>query len=79
MAKMQILKLTKELKEKGINVSNKDVVEYLNSNGADVANHMSSIDDKYIDMVRSKFGGEAPKKEYLSAEDGTSVLRHLLL
>ncbi len=46
MAKMQILKLTKELKEKGINVSNKDVVEYLNSNGADVANHMSSIDDK---------------------------------
>ncbi len=62
MAKMQILKLTKELKEKGINVSNKDVVEYLNSNGADVANHMSSIDDKYIDMVRSKFGGEAPKK-----------------
>ncbi len=68
MAKMQILKLTKELKEKGISVSNKDVVEYLNANGADVANHMSSIDDKYIDMVRSKFGGDAAKKSDAAAK-----------
>ncbi|SFK51535.1 translation initiation factor IF-2 [Lachnospiraceae bacterium KH1T2] len=55
MAKMQIMKITKELKDKGITVSNKDVVEFLKENGADVSSHMSSIDDKYIKMVREKY------------------------
>ncbi|MCR5527271.1 MAG: translation initiation factor IF-2 [Lachnospiraceae bacterium] len=55
MAKMQIMKITKELKDKGITVSNKDVVEFLKENGADVSSHMSSIDDNYIKMVRDKY------------------------
>ena len=63
MAKMQIMKITKELKEKGINVSNKDVVEFLNQNGADVKGHMSSIDDEYIKMVRDKFDNQSKDME----------------
>ena len=63
MAKMQIMKITKELQEKGIAVSNKDVVEFLNQNGADVKGHMSSIDDEYIKMVKDKFDNQSKDME----------------
>ncbi|MCR5626126.1 MAG: translation initiation factor IF-2 [Lachnospiraceae bacterium] len=58
MAKMQIMKLTKELKEKGIEISNKEIVSFLSSQGVEVSNHMSSIDDKEIQMVRDRFSGK---------------------
>ncbi len=57
MAKTQIMKITKELKEKGIEVSNKEVVEFLKSRGADVTSHMSSIGDREVSLVYEKFGG----------------------
>ncbi|MBO6148261.1 MAG: translation initiation factor IF-2 [Lachnospiraceae bacterium] len=63
MAKMQVMKLTKELQDQGINVSNKSVLEFLSSKGAEVANHMSAIDDREIALVREHFGAKAEKKE----------------
>ena len=83
MAKMQIMKITKELKDKGVSISNKDVVEFLKSKGADVANHMSSIDDDFIKMVRDKFdpdgkkdsGSVAPKNTEEKSTEEVSKLK----
>ena len=55
MAKIQIMKLTKELKDEGIDVANKDIIAFLNSKGVDVTNHMQSIEDEAINMVRERF------------------------
>lgn len=60
MAKTQILKVTKELKNQGIEVSNKEVIEFLNSKGVEVSSHMNNISDEEVAMVYQKFGG-APK------------------
>ena len=51
MAKMKVYELAKEL-----DVQSKDVVAYLTENGSAVKSHASNIEDKEIDMVRSKFG-----------------------
>ena len=73
MAKTQILKVTKELKNQGIEVSNKEVIEFLNSKGVEVSSHMNNISDEEVAMVYQKFGAasgasggekkEAPAKE----------------
>ena len=65
MAKQKIHELAKEL-----NKPSKDIVEYLNKNGVEVKNHMSSIEDAQIDMVKKAFGQkmEAPKTEAPKAE-----------
>ncbi len=64
MASIQILKLTKELQEKGIKVSNKEVIEFLNSKGVDVTSHMNKITDEDADKVRAKFGSSgSPEKK----------------
>ncbi|MBQ6967040.1 MAG: translation initiation factor IF-2 [Lachnospiraceae bacterium] len=62
MAKTQIMKITKELKEKGIEVSNKEVIEFLKSRGSEVTSHMSSISDEEAALVREQFGGSAKKE-----------------
>ena len=54
MAKMKVYELAKEL-----DVQSKDVVAYLTENGSAVKSHASNIEDKEIDMVRSKFGKKA--------------------
>ncbi len=51
MAKMKIYELAKELDKQS-----KDIVTLLQKNGVDVANHMSSIDDKEINLVKEKLG-----------------------
>ena len=51
MAKMKVYELAKEL-----DVQSKDVVAYLTENGSSVKSHASNIEDKEIEMVRSKFG-----------------------
>ena len=65
MAKQKIHELAKEL-----NKPSKDIVEYLNKNGVEVKNHMISIEDAQIDMVKKAFGQkmEAPKTEAPKAE-----------
>ena len=68
MAKIQILKVTKELKEKGIDVSNKEIVGFLKENGVEVSNHFSSISEEELSLIYGKFGGgkddkKAPAKE----------------
>ncbi len=71
MASIQILKLTKELQEKGVKVSNKEVIEFLNSKGVEVTSHMNKISDEEADMVRGNFGssGGEKKKEKAPAKD----------
>ena len=59
MAKIQIMKLTKELKDEGVEVTNKDIIAFLNSKGVDVSNHMQSIEDGEIKLVRERFAAGA--------------------
>ncbi|MBO6138031.1 MAG: translation initiation factor IF-2, partial [Lachnospiraceae bacterium] len=73
MAKIQIMKLTKELKDQGIDVTNKDIIAFLNSKGVDVSNHMQSIEDSEINLVRERFapggaGSSAAAVERKAAE-----------
>ncbi|MCR4892520.1 MAG: translation initiation factor IF-2 [Lachnospiraceae bacterium] len=64
MGKIQVLKLTKELKDKGIDITNKDIVGFLNEKGVSVTNHMSSIEESQAEMVRENF----EKKTTVSGE-----------
>ena len=50
MAKMKVHELAKEL-----GVQSKDVLAYLTENGSTVKSHSNNIEDKEIDMVRSRF------------------------
>ncbi len=63
MGSVQILKLTKELKEKGIDVSNKDVIEFLNGKGINVTSHMNKISDEEASMVRERFDASGIEKK----------------
>ncbi len=63
MGSIQILKLTKELKEKGIDVSNKDVIEFLNGKGINVTSHMNKISDEEASMVRERFDASGREKK----------------
>ncbi len=58
MAKKRISELSGEL-----NVTNKEVIEYLKAHGVEVTNHMNMIDDDAIKMVNDHFGKKkaAPK------------------
>ena len=69
MAKTQILKVTKELKNQGIEVSNKEVIEFLNSKGVEVSSHMNSISDDEVAMVYGRFGGKRDSSEGEKKED----------
>ena len=65
MAKQKIHELAKEL-----NKPSKDIVEYLVKNGVEVTNHMNSIEDDQIEMVKKAFAPkteEAPKKKKIVA------------
>ena len=66
MAKQKIHELAKEL-----NKPSKDIVEYLVKNGVDVKNHMNSIEDAQIEMVKKAFApkAEAPKAEAEKGEE----------
>ena len=66
MAKQKIHELAKEL-----NKPSKDIVEYLVKNGVDVKNHMNSIEDAQIELVKKAFApkAEAPKAEAEKGEE----------
>ena len=65
MSKMRIYELAKQIEK-----DNAEIVALLKEKGIDVKNHMSSIDDAAIEMVRAAFSGktEAPKVEAPKAE-----------
>lgn len=51
MAKMKIYELAKNL-----NKSNKDIIQFLNTQGIEVKSHMNSIEDSQIELVKKHFG-----------------------
>ena len=65
MSKMRIYELAKQIEK-----DNAEIVALLKEKGIDVKNHMSSIDDAAIEMVKAAFSGksEAPKVEAPKAE-----------
>ena len=60
MSKMRIYELAKQIEK-----DNAEIVALLKEKGIDVKNHMSSIDDEAINIVKAAFGGktEAKKEE----------------
>lgn len=63
MSKVRVHELAKE-----IDRTSKDIMDYLNGNGADLKSHMSFLTDQQVDDVKKKFektgnSGEAPKKK----------------
>ncbi|NLL09255.1 MAG: translation initiation factor IF-2 [Firmicutes bacterium] len=68
MNKIRIYELAKEL-----DLKSKDVVDFLNDLGADVTNHMSSIDEDIANMLREHFAPET-EEEPLELEE-TKVVK----
>jgi len=66
MAKMRVYELSKEL-----GIQSKDLVIILNEMGANVKNHMSTLEDEYVAKVRASFntGGRAGKEKKPSPPD----------
>ena len=69
MAKMRVYELSKEL-----GIQSKDLLIILNEMGANVKNHMSTLDDEYVTKVRASFntggGSPAPKQKKTSTSTG---------
>ncbi|MGN6710623.1 translation initiation factor IF-2 [Anaerocolumna jejuensis] len=71
MAKIKIYELAKEF-----NIHSKDIVGFLNDKGVDVKSHMSSIDDKEINMVKGHFApqsGQTGQTEKSSSVAATAL------
>ncbi|NLM37055.1 MAG: hypothetical protein GX202_02885, partial [Firmicutes bacterium] len=61
MAKMRVYELSKEL-----GIQSKDLMIILNEMGAGVKNHMSTVEEEYIEKVRASFnpeGRSSPKQK----------------
>ncbi len=57
MGKTKVHELAKEL-----GITNNEVIEFLKKNGFEVKSHLSVIEDKYVDKVRSNFSKMSNKK-----------------
>ena len=65
MSKMRIYELAKQIEK-----DNAEIVALIKEKGIDVKNHMSSIDDEAINIVKAAFGGkEEVKKEESKKEE----------
>ena len=74
MSTVRVYELAKEL-----NVSNKEVLDFLKSKNIDLTSHMSTVEDAHAQMVRANFKkgnvsaagtgkqaeGEKPKKKFI--------------
>ena len=74
MSTVRVYELAKEL-----NVSNKEVLDFLKSKNIDLTSHMSNVEDEHVRMVRENFKkgnvsaqsagkqgeGERPKKKFI--------------
>ncbi len=58
MAKKRVHELAKEL-----NISNKELIGFLNSKGYEIKSHMSSVPEDKIDEIKEHFGGKKPEKK----------------
>jgi translation initiation factor IF-2 len=70
MAKAKIHEISKE-----INVSNSEIIEFLNSKGVQVKSHMNNIDDDEIRMVKEHFGKTSPAKKETKAKEEASEVK----
>ena len=59
---MRVYELSKE-----INVSNKELVEFLSASNSDIKTHSSSVSDAEADMARKHFAKPEPKSEPIAA------------
>ena len=50
MSTVRVYELAKEL-----NVSNKEVLDFLKSKNVDLTSHMSNVEDEHVRMVREHF------------------------
>ena len=58
MGKVRVYELAKELE-----IKSKQLIEILQNLGADVKNHMSTLDDDVADLVREHFAQAKDKKQ----------------
>lgn len=58
MSKSRVYELAKEL-----NKSNKELLDFLKSKEIEVKNHMSSLSDEQVQMVRGAMAGNSTKSE----------------
>ena len=58
MSKSRVYELAKEL-----NKSNKELLDFLKAKEIEVKNHMSSLSDEQVQMVKGAFGGNKAKSE----------------
>ena len=58
MSKVRVHELAKEL-----NVTNKDIIQFLEEKNIEAKSHMSALEDEHVAMVRTKFGKNAGQKE----------------
>ena len=73
MAKIKIYEYAKQ-----IDKPSKELVEYLNEKGCDIKSHMSSIEDKEIELLDKKYKAakaEAPKTETAKAEEAPKAAK----
>jgi len=68
MAKMKIYELAKEL-----DMQSKEIVAFLTGKGVEVKNHMSSIEDDIVSMVKKAFQNENAKAEQSKEESKAEV------
>ncbi len=64
MAKTRVHELAKEL-----DVSSKDIIQFLEEKNVEVKNHMSNIEDDAVNLVRNKFGKKNDMTESAKAEE----------
>ncbi len=58
MSKVRVHELAKEL-----NVSNKDIIQFLEEKNIEAKSHMSAVEDEHVTLVRAKFGKTENKPE----------------
>ncbi len=69
MAKMRVYELAQQMGR-----PNKEVIEFLKSQGVDIKSHMSNVEEEFIHMTKEKLGnrGEKPKAEKQPEGQGDS-------
>ena len=70
MSKSRVYELAKEL-----NKSNKELLDFLKAKEIEVKNHMSSLSDEQVQMVKGAFGGNKAKSEGEDAQKKKNIVQ----
>ena len=70
MSKSRVYELAKEL-----NKSNKELLDFLKTKEIEVKNHMSSLSDEQVQMVKGAFGGNKAKSEGEDAQKKKNIVQ----